>query len=74
MNVLLSSTSVRLASLTLLAITFFFHPVQAQENSPECDEEFGGCLLCTQEIVTGIVCEVIVCEDHNHYSCTWIWW
>lgn len=53
----LSSTSVRLVSVILLAAAAFFHPAQAQEDM-DCFAEFAGCKLCEWEN-----CEIIYCPD-----------
>ncbi|MXW17318.1 MAG: hypothetical protein F4X60_14070 [Gemmatimonadetes bacterium] len=67
----LSSTTVRLVSLVLLAFAFSFDPGKAQENALECEEElFAGCQLCTGELFAGLECEVIICHGNDyHFTC-----
>lgn len=70
MGAFVSSKSVRLVSLALLAVASSFYPVRAQAIHLECEPElFAGCLLCTGELFTGYECEVLLCEEHNHYEC-----
>ena len=59
MEAFLSSTSVRLVGLVLLAAVSSFPPAHAQEPEGQlsCFAEFAGCKLCEYED-----CEVIDCR------------
>ncbi len=70
MEAFLSSTSVRLVGLVLLAAVSSSPPAHAQEPEGQLScmkVEFAGCKLCEYE-APGVHCEVIICSMGDMHS------